>query len=196
MNNISFLKNQYYFSRLFSLDKADAPANDPSSPYNGEIYPWTFGKIQVLKNIQGELAPTIEFARPGGIMEEGRMFLNDAKENVDKLNRGRATRRMAPIQQSRQLVEILQYEGDFYLAAGETYLFYVYWDTEWNKGLIMGYQYGSLRLEDEQQPAEELTKRNRRAIGKTWNVVNESTKETTNLTTYLKDELGIELPAE
>lgn len=60
----------------------------------------------------------------------------------------------------------------------------------------MGYQYGSLRLEDEQQPAEELTKRNRRAIGKTWNVVNESTKETTNLTTYLKDELGIELPAE
>ena len=151
---------------------------------------------EVLKNIQGELAPTIEFARPGGIMEEGRMFLNDAKENVDKLNRGRATRRMPPIQQSRQLVEILQYEGDFYLAAGETYLFYVYWDTEWNKGLIMGYQYGSLRLEDEQQPAEELTKRNRRAIGKTWNVVNESTKETTNLTTYLKDELGIELPAE
>lgn len=65
------------------------------------------------KNIQGELASTIEFARPGGIMEEGRMFLNDAKENVDKLNRGRATRRMAPIQQSRQLVEILQYEGDF-----------------------------------------------------------------------------------
>ena len=65
---------------------------------------------------------------------------------------------MAPIQQSRQLVEILQYEGDFYLEAGETYLFYVYWDKEWNKGLIMGYQYGSLRLEDEQQPAEELTK--------------------------------------
>ena len=26
------------------------------------------------KNIQGELASTIEFARPGGIMEEGRMF--------------------------------------------------------------------------------------------------------------------------
>ena len=46
---------------------------------------------------------------------------------------------MAPIQQSRQLVEILQYEGDFYLEAGETYLFYVYWDKEWNKGLIMGY---------------------------------------------------------
>ena len=32
------------------------------------------------KNIQGELASTIEFARPGGIMEEGRMFLNDAKK--------------------------------------------------------------------------------------------------------------------
>ncbi|MGC3359860.1 hypothetical protein ACPTKX_16430, partial [Enterococcus faecalis] len=78
----------------------------------------------------------IEFARPGGFMEEGRMFLNDAKENVDKLKRGRATRRMAPIQQSRQLVEILQNEGDFYLEAGETYLFYVYWDKEWNKGLI------------------------------------------------------------
>ena len=194
--DIQSLSTNIVIGKVLSLDKADAPANDPSSPYNGEIYPWTFGKIQVLKNIQGELAPTIEFARPGGIMEEGRMFLNDAKENVDKLNRGRATRRMAPIQQSRQLVEILQYEGDFYLEAGETYLFYVYWDKEWNKGLIMGYQYGSLRLEDEQQPAEELTQRNRRAIGKTWNVVNESTKETTNLTTYLKDELGIELPAE
>ena len=111
------------------------------------------------------------------------------KKNVDKLNRGRATRRMAPIQQSRQLVEILQYEGDFYLEAGETYLFYVYWDKEWNKGLIMGYQCGSLRLEDEQQPAEELTKESP-SDWQTWNVVNESTKETTNLTTYLKDELG------
>ena len=41
--------NKYCIGKVLSLDKADAPANDPSSPYNGEIYPWTFGKIQVLK---------------------------------------------------------------------------------------------------------------------------------------------------
>ncbi|MGX7715797.1 hypothetical protein ACWPXU_10615 [Enterococcus faecalis] len=73
--DIQSLSTNIVIGKVLSLDKADAHANDPSSPYNGEIYPWTFGKIQVLKNIQGELASTIEFARPGGIMEEGRMFL-------------------------------------------------------------------------------------------------------------------------
>ena len=75
-----------------------------------------------------------------------------------------------------------QYEGDF--ISGETYLFYVYWDRNGIKGVNNG-----LSTFDRQQPA--VTQRNRRV----WNAVNESTKETTNLT-YLKDELGIELPAE
>ena len=47
--DIQSLSTNIVIGKVLSLDKADALANDPSSPYNGEIYPWTFGKIQVLK---------------------------------------------------------------------------------------------------------------------------------------------------
>ncbi|SJZ56162.1 hypothetical protein SAMN02745116_00738 [Pilibacter termitis] len=172
-----------FIARVVSLDKAEVRPNS-----QGNTFPNTVGKLEILKNLKGKATGMVEFARFGGIIEEKERYKNDFPEAIEKANELRAKEGKGPVEESNELVEMKK-SGDIYLTAGEVYLFYANWDSEWKKYTLNGFEYGALKLEDEQQPIDEV-KMGEDEIGKTWEVKNEGTGQQENLDGYL-EKIGV-----
>ncbi|MGX7201949.1 hypothetical protein ACWOD8_06645 [Enterococcus plantarum] len=182
--------NAIFLARVISIDKADVDANLSETESNS-ILPDTYGKLEVLKNIEGTTDKEVSFIRSGGVIKEKDRFKNAEKEEVDKHNRLRAESGRPPITQSEDWVEVRE-DGDIELQAGEVYLFFATYSEERGAYILEGYQYGALLLEDDEQPISR-TRSIPNEIGKTWKIKNASSGEEQDLGDYLKNELGIEM---
>lgn len=168
-----------FIARVISVDKAELRPNSL-----GNTFPYSVGKLEILKNLEGDAEGVVEFARLGGILEEKERAKNDFPEAIEKANYLREQSGKGPVETSNELVEV-KANGDIYLSAGEVYLFYANWDSEWKKYTLNGFEYGALKLEDDKQPIEEV-KTAENEIGKTWEVKNEGTGQQEDLGEYLE----------
>ncbi|WP_225533294.1 hypothetical protein [Enterococcus sp. S23] len=182
--------NNIFLARVISIDKADVDANIPETDSNS-ILPDTYGRLEVLKQIEGTTPDQVSFIRSGGIIKEKDRFRNAEKEEVDKHNRLRTEAGRPPITQSDDWVEVRE-AGDIELQAGEVYLFFATYSEERDAYVLEGYQYGALLLEDDEQPISR-TRSLPNQIGKTWKIKNAASGEEQDLGDYLKNELGIEM---
>lgn len=184
------ISSDIFLARVISIDKADVWANN-SEINNYDIFPNTYGKLQVMKSIEGTATDTVSFIRTGGIIKEKDRFKNAEKEEIDKHNMIRAQAGRPPITQSEEWIEVRE-EGDIALQAGAVYLLFASYNGEKNVYILEGYQYGALLLEDDEQPITEMHLLPRE-IGKTWKIKNGSSGELRRLGEYLQKELGIEM---
>ncbi|GAB2021002.1 hypothetical protein RyT2_00750 [Pseudolactococcus yaeyamensis] len=184
------ISSDVFIAKVVSIDKADVDAN-VAGVESDNLIPNTYGKLEILKSLEGDAAGEVQFIRSGGIIKEKERYKNAPEDERQKHNRLRAQSGKSSIDQSEEWIEVRE-EGDIELHAGETYLFFATYDEKRQAYFLIGFEYGALLLEDEKQPIEKVpTKENE--IGKTWEIKNESTGEEKKLGEFLEKELEIDV---
>lgn len=184
------MSSDVFIAKVISIDKADVDAN-VASVESDNLIPDTYGKLEILKSLEGNATGEVQFIRSGGIIKEKERYKNAPEDEKQKHNKLRAQAGKSPIDKSEEWIEVRE-EGDIELNAGETYLFFATYDEERQAYFLTGFEYGALLLEDEKQPIEEVpTEENE--IGKTWEIKNEATGEEENLGEFLEKELEIDV---
>lgn len=182
------MTSNIFIAKVVSIDKADVDAN-VEGVESDNLIPDTYGKLEVLKNLEGTADKEVQFIRTGGIIKEKDRYRNAPEDEKKKHNELRAEAGRAPITESEDWIEVRE-EGDIELQTGEIYLFFATYDEDRKAYFLTGFEYGALLLEDADQPIE-VIETEEDEIGKTWEIKNESTGQEENLGEYLEKELEL-----
>lgn len=187
---IQGIATHIFLARVTSLDAAINWQQDGEK--GSEAF--TLGKLEILENIEGEAEKEVSFARYGGYIKVKDFYKNGYPEEIAKVNFGRQKAGLPTVQNDESYMEVLE-EGDIHLEAGEVYLFFAYLDEETSRYILVGFQHGSLGLEENGEPVEEveLEATDEVVVSEKWEVKNESDGETADLAEYLETELDIDV---
>ncbi len=171
-NKLKENSTNVFVAKVTSIDSATCNLEG----YDYSPVPYTLGKLEILKNYVGEAKETVTFSRVGGTVTMEEYDRNAPSEAVAKREYNRT-------QQGTKAAEYMKviFNDDIELTAGETYLFYANYNSEYDRYEIIGLEYGSRQLENFDSTAE--------VVADSVTILNNVTGQKDSFSTYVKDYL-------